>query len=111
MLHCQTCGIDVTGKKFCPDCGTAVPTGITQTGNSRATTLCPNCRKSVNTTATFCMHCGTALKVATSFSQAMPATFPCPACHTQLPSGTIFCTQCGYDTRNANPVPGARNYC
>jgi predicted amidophosphoribosyltransferase len=98
MTTCTSCGRDVTGKKFCPDCGT--PVQATQA--EAATTTCPRCGGTVKANAAFCMHCGTSLG-----AQALAATVPpptavsppaihqCPACHAEVPATSAFCTNCG----------------
>lgn len=61
MVTCTNCGTDVTGKKFCPNCGTPVHLAA-QATNAPAMMACPRCGGEVSTSAAFCMHCGTALK-------------------------------------------------
>src|SRR5437667_10317202 len=103
MASCTSCGTNVTGKKFCPDCGTAVQVGATQTASSQNLTACPNCRGDVNPSAAFCMHCGASLKAQIPSGQITPAprpaTIACPACHAHIMANTTFCTQCGHDVR------------
>ncbi|GCE24776.1 hypothetical protein KDA_02600 [Dictyobacter alpinus] len=94
MATCTVCGNTVTGKKFCPQCGTAVKAApITSPSYTR---LCPQCQGEVRSDAAFCMHCGTALNVLPVPSVEMRS---CPACHTQVDAATAFCTQCGHDMR------------
>ena len=103
MASCTSCGTNVTGKKFCPECGTAVQIGVTQTASSQNMAACPNCHGEVKLGATFCMHCGNSLKAQIPSGQAtpapLPATIACPACYAQVPATTTFCTQCGHDVR------------
>jgi predicted amidophosphoribosyltransferase len=119
MTACTACGADVTGKKFCPDCGTAVQVGATQTANSQGMTTCPNCHGEVKASAAFCIHCGTTLKSQTQQETVLPTPTPistpalstCPACHAQIPAATVFCTQCGHDVRVAVPSQTVPGYC
>ena len=106
MVTCTSCGNDVTGKKFCPDCGSPVqPTSI-QAASNQFLQTCSRCNGEVKPGASFCMHCGAALN--SSAHQAThrtpapaPAVHSCPACHAQIASATLFCTQCGHDMRVA----------
>lgn len=98
MATCTSCGRDVSGKKFCPDCGTPVQVAPV----SAATTSCPRCGGTIKASAAFCMHCGSslgaqALASSTTPSTAVvqPATRQCPACRVEVPSGSAFCTNCG----------------
>lgn len=84
MATCTKCGNDVTGKKFCADCGTPV-----------ATRVCPQCQGDVNPGAAFCMHCGSSLSAATP--PPPPAMHSCPSCQTRVPAATAFCTNCGHN--------------
>jgi len=97
MATCTSCGHDVTGKKFCPECGTPVqPTGTGESAPS-ATSTCPRCSGTVKPGAAFCMHCGSSLssQVATATAQSQPLTQTCIACRSEVPTGTAFCTNCG----------------
>jgi hypothetical protein len=105
MATCASCGSDVTGKKFCQQCGTPV-----QATASPAINVCPHCNEEVKPGAAFCMHCGSALssqtKVATAPSQ--PLTRTCPACQTAVPAANAFCTNCGSTMQvSATPPPMA----
>lgn len=90
MATCLSCGNDVSGKKFCPDCGTPVQA-------EPATSSCPRCGGSVRVNAAFCMHCGASLgaQALASIAPSQPSTQQCPACHTQMPANSAFCTNCG----------------
>lgn len=58
IVTCARCGtISPAGKKFCAECGTALP---------RA---CPSCGSAVTGTQKFCAECGTALQSATERGQ------------------------------------------
>jgi hypothetical protein len=106
MTICTLCGNNVTGKKFCPDCGTSVQpvvAGTQVTGGQ----VCPQCHGEVKPGAAFCMHCGSALNLATP--PPPPVVRVCPACHMQVSSDSAFCTSCGHDMRQllsqAQPAP------
>ncbi len=117
MTTCTSCGFDVTGKKFCPECGTPVQVAVAPTVEA-ATSTCPRCNGTVKVGASFCMHCGSSLvgqtQVATAQSQqqseqSQPLTRQCIACHTEVPANTAFCTNCGQSmqTAAAQPAPTA----
>jgi hypothetical protein len=96
MVTCTSCGGDVTGKKFCSQCGTPVQPLDTPI------TTCPRCSGEVNPGAAFCMHCGAALKSQTA---PQPATRTCPTCQTVLSAQTAFCTNCGHNMHEAATQP------
>lgn len=97
MATCTFCGTNVTGKKFCPECGNAVQPVAEA---AAAVRHCPQCQSEVRADASFCMHCGASLKAAAaSVAPPPPTTRPCPACHTQVGLESAFCTQCGHDMR------------
>src|SRR5215472_2001491 len=104
MAACTSCGVDVTGKNFCPECGKPVQPMATPvaTAQPASSSTCPRCNGEVKAGAAFCMHCGSSLSaapVATPVSQ--PLTHPCPACRTEVPVDSTFCTNCGQSTRAA----------
>jgi len=108
MTTCTSCGNDVTGKKFCPDCGSLVQPTNMQAGGGQFLQTCSHCSGEVKPGASFCMHCGAALNSSTHQATHMtpapaPAARSCPACHAQVVGATMFCTQCGHDMR----VPAA----
>lgn len=107
MTTCVSCGSDVTGKKFCHECGT--PTAGVSAANKPAT--CPRCSGEVKVGAAFCMHCGSALHAAPVVAQS--ATRPCPACHLDVPMGTAFCVHCGQSMSAsvASPIAAAPAFC
>lgn len=102
MASCISCGSDVTGKKFCPECGTQVqPTPVANAQVS--STTCPRCGGASRPGAGFCMHCGAALNArATPPPPPPPLTRPCPSCQAQVSADNVFCTNCGHDTRIAS---------
>ena len=104
MAACTSCGVDVTGKNFCPECGKPVQHVATAVATAQpvSSSTCPRCNGEVKAGAAFCMHCGSSLSaapVATPVSQ--PLTHPCPACRTEVPVDSAFCTNCGQSTRAA----------
>ncbi len=103
MSTCTACGTDVTGKKFCPECGAPVKVINTQSAGGSSTAICPHCSGEVRPGAAFCLHCGSALNTPTPSvtPPPPPATLTCPACSTQVPTASAFCTQCGHDMRVA----------
>src|SRR5713226_2631488 len=124
MAACTSCGVDVTGKNLCPECGTPVPSPATQvaTAQPASSSTCPRCNGEVKPGAAFCMNCGSSLSaqaqpaVQTAASVAsmapavsQPLTRPCPSCHTEIPVGTTFCTNCGQNM-NAS-APATAGYC
>ena len=104
MTTCTSCGNDVTGKKFCPECGTPVqPTAAPVA----STSTCPRCNGVVKPGAAFCMHCGSALNAHTAIPtvQSQSLTRQCPACHADVPLSTAFCTNCGQNMQTGTPPP------
>lgn len=110
MTTCTSCGTDVSGKKFCPQCGTPVQPTATPApaAGSTVTTTCPRCNGIVKAGAAFCMHCGSSLSAhatsATAASQPLPQQ--CIACHAEVPAGMAFCTNCG-QSMQASATPPA----
>lgn len=112
MTSCTHCGQDVTGKKFCPSCGTAVQVAEM----TPAMTTCPRCAGAVKASAAFCMHCGSSLGAQAVAAVSTPATMvsqpairQCPACHADVVASSAFCTNCGQSTHSA-PATG-QVYC
>jgi hypothetical protein len=105
MMTCTSCGSDVTGKKFCPRCGTAVqPAEPTQLEGQ----FCSHCNGEVKPGAAFCMHCGASLR-AQQVQSAPVVTSPpalrfCPSCNTEVSGTSPFCTNCGQNLRIAPQV-------
>ncbi len=110
MATCTSCGSNVSGKKFCPECGTPVQPAGGQAGMAN----CPRCQGEVRIGAAFCMHCGAALN-ATAQPVAR-ATVPvpqtalvsCPACQAQVSASSAFCTSCGHDMRAPARATGSQ---
>ena len=107
MASCTSCGHDVTGKKFCPECGTPVqPAGSAESENN-SPGVCPRCNGVVDIGAAFCMHCGSSLTKQTAVAtatptpavQSQPLTQTCIACHAEVPREMAFCTNCGQSMR------------
>src|SRR5438874_5148090 len=109
MATCTSCGYDVTGKKFCQQCGTPVqPTGVPASSNlaTPVSNTCPRCNEKVNPGAAFCNHCGSALQtVAASATPAQPLTRHCPACQAEVPASNAFCNNCGQNLQAASAAP------
>lgn len=109
MTTCTHCGFDITGKKFCPECGTAAPTPLA----APAMASCPACGGSVRVGAAFCMHCGKSLGAQAVAAVAAPITVAvsqparrlCPACNQEVPAGSAFCTNCGQSMQASAPAP------
>jgi hypothetical protein len=110
MATCTSCGRDVTGKKFCPDCGAAVQV-------EPATATCPRCNGSVKAGAAFCMHCGSSLgaqALAATTAGSLPIARQCTACRAEVPSSSAFCTNCGQNMQTGQtpaPVAAAPVFC
>jgi len=103
MVTCTSCGHDVTGKKFCPDCGSPVQAPQVEA----ATATCPRCNGTIKAGTAFCMHCGSSLgaqALASTNAAPPPAIRECVACHSEIPTGSAFCTNCG---QSAQAVPAA----
>jgi rRNA maturation endonuclease Nob1 len=107
MASCTSCGNEVTGKKFCPDCGTPVQSADSVESENNSPNVCPRCNGVVKSGAAFCMHCGSSLSTQTAFAtatptppvQSQPLTQTCIACHTEVPNEMAFCTNCGQSMR------------
>jgi rRNA maturation endonuclease Nob1 len=112
MASCTSCGYDVTGKKFCPECGTPVQPAEHVESENGAPVVCPRCNGIVKPGAAFCMHCGSSLTTQTAVATATPTpsvqpqslTQTCIACHAEIPKEMAFCTNCGQSMRTT-PVP------
>ena len=107
MASCTSCGHDVTGKKFCPECGTPVHSADSVESENNSTNVCPRCNGVVKPGAAFCMHCGSSLSTQAAIATATPTpsvqpqslTQTCIACHTEVPAEMAFCTNCGQSMR------------
>jgi predicted amidophosphoribosyltransferase len=107
MASCTSCGNDVTGKKFCPECGTPVQSADSVESENNSPNVCPRCNGVVKPGAAFCMHCGSSLTTQTAIATATPTpsvqpqslTQTCIACHTEVPNEMAFCTNCGQSMR------------
>lgn len=117
MASCTSCGYDVTGKKFCPECGTPVRPTENVDSENNAQKVCPHCNGIVKPGAAFCMHCGSSLSTETAVATATPTpsslpeslTQTCIACHAEVPKEMAFCTNCGQSMRTtaAPDIPAA----
>ena len=75
-VACPNCGtLNPVGAKFCNNCGTAIPQGIT----------CGNCGAQLPAGSKFCHVCGAKIGGAKT----------CSNCHADLPDGAKFCNNCG----------------
>ena len=109
MASCTSCGNDVTGKKFCPECGTPVYSADSVESENNSTHVCPRCNGVVKPGAAFCMHCGSSLSTQTAIATATPTpsvqpqslTQTCIACHSEVPKEMAFCTNCGQSMRTS----------
>jgi predicted amidophosphoribosyltransferase len=112
MASCTSCGNDVTGKKFCPECGTPVQSADSVESENNSPNVCPRCNGVVKPGAAFCMHCGSSLNTQTAVATATPSVQPqsltqtCIACHSEIPPEMAFCTNCGQSMRTST-VPEA----
>ncbi len=128
MATCVSCGADVSGKKFCQQCGTpvqaaAAPAPATISASSEPVvtpatpSVCPRCNGEVKAGAAFCMHCGSSLSphVTQATTPSQPVMHTCPACHTQVPIEHAFCSNCGQPIGAATaapaPVAAAPSFC
>src|SRR6266576_2762262 len=99
MVTCTSCGYDVTGKKFCQQCGTPVqPTGV-PAPSSLATPVCNTCGQNLQAASAapvsaFCTNCG---------QKNAPGVRFCASCGNQLgmPAAPVQPVQPGY-----TPSPG-----
>lgn len=109
MASCTSCRHDVTGKKFCPECGTPVQSVESVESENNTPVVCPRCNGIVKPGAAFCMHCGSSLNTQTAIATATPTpsvqpqslTQTCIACHSEIPSEMAFCTNCGQSMRTS----------
>jgi predicted amidophosphoribosyltransferase len=105
MTTCPSCGNEVTGKKFCSNCGSSVQPTSLQGASGRFLQTCSHCGGDITPGASFCMHCGAALTTSNHPTQLTPPPAPamntCPACHAKFDGTSTFCTQCGYDMHAA----------
>ena len=107
MASCISCNYDVTGKKFCPECGTPVQPEGSPEGEANTPSVCPRCNGVVKPGIAFCMHCGSSLSTQTAVAtatptppvQSQPTTQTCIACHAEVPGEMAFCTNCGQSMR------------
>ena len=74
MATCTACGSDVTGMKFCQQCGAPVATPATSQG-----TFCPNCGQQAQPGTKFCSNCGSSLNAGSPAAQPTYTPPPQPA--------------------------------
>lgn len=94
MATCTACGSDVTGKKFCQQCGTPVQTMSATGQGQNAQTTCPACHQTVAAENAFCVHCGHNLRATAAAAQPAAMVF-CTTCGKQNAPGARFCGGCG----------------
>src|SRR5258708_1283565 len=112
MAACTSCGSDVTGKKFCQQCGTPVQPTITPVATSQPapSNVCPRCNGEVKPGAAFLRNCGTPMSAqvqATVVATPHPTARPCAACHTEVPFEHAFCPNCGHNMNAPAAAPTA----
>ena len=114
MAICASCGHDVTGKKFCQQCGTPVQsTAIPAVSQAvPVSSTCPRCNETVNPGAAFCNHCGSSLSpqvITSTAATAQPTTIHCSVCQAEVPANNAFCTNCGHNMHE--PIAPAIPFC
>ena len=99
MASCTSCGHDVTGKKFCSECGTPVqPQSLTQT--------CIACHAEVPKEMAFCTNCGQSMRTSSAPGVQSASVAPiCANCGKQNNPGVNFCSQCGSPLSNGSGLP------
>src|SRR5579859_4653649 len=92
MVTCTACGSDVSGKKFCQNCGTPVQPPVTSTPSGQTApppSFCTNCGKQGAPGEHFCSNCGTPLGssavTATAQSSSMQPPQPYASQYGQPP--------------------------
>lgn len=111
MTTCTACGSDVTGKKFCQQCGTPVQTISTPSQSvgqgQNAPTTCPACHQVVAAENAFCVNCGQNLRAATASAPPAATMVFCNTCGRQNAAGIRFCGGCGSPL---SPAPAQTSY-
>ena len=111
MATCTACGNDVTGKKFCQQCGTPVQTMSVASQSpgqgQNAQTTCPACHQVVAAENAFCVNCGQNLRVATAAAPQAGTMVFCNTCGRQNAAGIRFCGGCGSPL---SPTPAQTSY-
>ncbi len=77
MTTCTACGTDVTGMKFCRECGAPVQPAIEKTA-APASSFCSSCGHQAEPGERFCSNCGTQLNAGSGvppnlLKQAIPS--------------------------------------
>jgi predicted amidophosphoribosyltransferase len=104
MATCTSCGADVTGKKFCPECGSPVQTASAVASPTVPSNVCPRCNGEVSPGAAFCMHCGSALSAQHAAPPPPPQPTFCTNCGKQAAPDARFCQGCGSPLGVAVPM-------
>jgi rRNA maturation endonuclease Nob1 len=113
MATCTSCGYDVTGKKFCQQCGTPVQPTVIPTPNNQtmpSSNTCPRCNETVNPGSAFCNHCGSSLSpqvLTATPAPSQPLTRHCPACQAEVPANNAFCSSCGQNLQTPVVTPAS----
>src|SRR5205809_2937927 len=102
MASCTSCGNDVTGKKFCPECGTPVHSADSIESENNSTNVCPRCNGVVKPGAAFCMHCGSSLSTQMAIATATPTPSvqpqllkqTCIVCYKVVRTELALCNKC-----------------
>src|SRR5205807_4176702 len=83
MATCTSCGSDVTGKKFCQNCGTPVqPAGVPTASGPTApppASFCTNCGRQGTPGERFCSNCGSPLGAAAATGAPVTHSGPMPS--------------------------------
>jgi hypothetical protein len=77
MVTCTSCGSDVSGKKFCQNCGTPVQPPVTSTPNGQTApppSFCTNCGKQSVPGERFCSNCGSPLGISAATATAQSSS-------------------------------------
>src|SRR2546421_1198511 len=100
MATCTSCGNDVTGKKFCQNCGTPVqPAGVPAASGPTAPppiSFCTSCGRQGAPGERFCSNCGSPLGAAASTGAPVTQSGP-------MPSGQYPPQQQPYPTQYGQP--------
>ncbi len=127
MATCTACGSDVTGMKFCQQCGSPVATSTSQG------TFCPNCGQQAQPGTKFCSNCGSSLNAGSPVVQPTYPPPPQPATqqpyqsqygqpqygqpqyaqqspYPQQPQYTPYPPQAGYQQQPGYPTPNQAGY-
>ena len=94
MVNCPVCGKEVENEKFCPNCGSAVPSENKQddsSSNSQNTKYCSNCGCEIDARAELCPKCG----VKQDNVGVENTTKYCSNCGSEIDFKAEICPKCG----------------